>query len=122
MWFAAVLGLACLVAQPVECTEDEGHICKSGVLYFAQHRDGATELAGVRRAAENLGDTDVLHYDLDIEIVPETHWLGGSNTITVRTRTDGAVHICHNHISGKRWRRTKPLYGLVCEKAYPIVD
>ncbi len=88
MWFVIGLGLTCLAAQPAEFTEDEGDICKSGLLHFMQHRDGPLELAGVRRAAENLGDTDVLHYDLDIEIVPETEWLGGSNTITVRSRAD----------------------------------
>ncbi len=34
-------------------------------------------------------DTDVLHYDLDIEIVPASRWIAGSNTMTVRSLVDG---------------------------------
>jgi aminopeptidase N len=34
------------------------------------------------------GQTDVLHYHLDIEINPGTHWIGGSNTMTVRSLED----------------------------------
>jgi hypothetical protein len=33
-------------------------------------------------------DTDVLHYDLTIEVDPATEWLGGTNTITVRSLVD----------------------------------
>jgi aminopeptidase N len=34
------------------------------------------------------GETDVLHYALDIEINPTSHWIGGSNTLTVQSLTD----------------------------------
>ncbi len=34
-------------------------------------------------------DTDVLHYDLELEIDPDTQWIGGSNTITTRSLIDG---------------------------------
>jgi aminopeptidase N len=33
-------------------------------------------------------DTDVLHYKLDIELDPVTVWIGGSNTMTVRSLVD----------------------------------
>jgi aminopeptidase N len=33
-------------------------------------------------------DTDVLHYDLDIELNPATAWIGGSNTMTVQSQVD----------------------------------
>lgn len=34
-------------------------------------------------------DTDVLHYHLDIELDPDLEWIGGSNTMTVRSQIDG---------------------------------
>ncbi|MCG3136805.1 MAG: hypothetical protein HJJLKODD_00641 [Phycisphaerae bacterium] len=46
-------------------------------------------LLGHRHSMEASSDTDVLHYDLNIEINPATHWLGGSNTIQVRSLVDG---------------------------------
>jgi len=33
-------------------------------------------------------DTDVLHYDLDIEINPVSAWIGGANTMTVQSLVD----------------------------------
>ena len=39
-----------------------------------------------RRCAR--ANTDVLHYLLDIEVIPESQWIGGSNTITVRSLID----------------------------------
>ncbi len=33
-------------------------------------------------------ETDVLHYHLGLEINPGTHWVGGSNTMTVRSLVD----------------------------------
>lgn len=33
--------------------------------------------------------TDVLHYDLDLEVRPRDRWIGGSNTITVTSLSDG---------------------------------
>lgn len=42
--------------------------------------------------AANLTDTDVLHYDLNIEIIPSTHNIAGSNTITVASLVDGLDH------------------------------
>jgi len=41
---------------------------------------------------ELAADTDVLHYNLDIEIDPNTEWLGGSNTMTVRSVVNGLSH------------------------------
>jgi aminopeptidase N len=37
---------------------------------------------------EALGDTDVLHYELDIEVFPETEVITGTNTIHVRSLRD----------------------------------
>ena len=37
---------------------------------------------------ERAADTDVLHYDLDIEIDPNAAWLGGTSTMTVRSTVD----------------------------------
>ena len=39
--------------------------------------------------AANLTNTDVLHYDLDIEIIPSTQHIAGHNTITVASLVDG---------------------------------
>jgi len=39
--------------------------------------------------AEAPTDTDVLHYFLDIEINPGAEWIGGSNTMNVRSLVDG---------------------------------
>jgi hypothetical protein len=36
----------------------------------------------------SAGQTDVLHYHLDIEIDPGSHWVGGSNTMTVQSLVD----------------------------------
>lgn len=35
--------------------------------------------------------TDVLHYLLDIEVIPQNQWIGGSNTMTVRSLVDGLM-------------------------------
>jgi len=39
-------------------------------------------------------DTDVLHYDLDLEIDPVTESLSGSNIMTVRSLIDGLTQFC----------------------------
>ncbi len=36
-------------------------------------------------------DTDVLHYDLDIEINLAGAWIGGSNTMTIQSQVDGLM-------------------------------
>ncbi len=47
---------------------------------------GVPPMASLREFAT---DTDVLHYRLDIAVDPQGGWLGGSNTITVRSLKDG---------------------------------
>lgn len=37
--------------------------------------------------------TDLLHNDLNIEIVPSAQWLGGSNTMTFRSRINGLTQV-----------------------------
>lgn len=63
----------------------EPHLCGRGKAAIAaamlkQPGGGlaAPEMAGAE-------DTDVLHYHLDIELDPTQRWIGGSNTMTVRS-------------------------------------
>ena len=44
---------------------------------------------GAPPTAARSGETDVQHYALDIEIDPTAEWLGGSNTMTVRSLMNG---------------------------------
>ncbi len=39
--------------------------------------------------SDALGDTDVIHYNLNIEINPSTEWIGGFNTMTVESLING---------------------------------
>ena len=85
--------LAALLANPTHTVL--GHVPHTGEL-------GCLHCAAMRRAAlagqappragdraENLTDTDVLHYDLDIEIDPSDETIAGDNTITVSSLVDG---------------------------------
>ena len=75
-----------LVSAPAAPPDAGMGICKSGLGHAIQQEVAPADLvAGA--AAPAIIDTDVLHYD--IEIVPATHWLGGTNTITVRSLIDG---------------------------------
>ncbi len=60
---------------------DEPGICKRGLA--------AVTLAPPPEAPGVTAETDVLHYELDIEIDPSSQWIGGSNTITVRSLVNG---------------------------------
>jgi aminopeptidase N len=66
------------------------------------------------------GQTDVLHYRLDFEVVPETRYLSGSNTMTVSTLVHGVTAFrfwLHNALSitavevegeAAEWQRLDP--------------
>ena len=66
----------CLVQPP--CAQ-----AKSLAVRLARARGGPLVLS------ERNASTDVLHYDLAIEIQPSTSALNGSNTMTVRSVVDG---------------------------------
>jgi hypothetical protein len=83
---ALVAGLAA-PAQPL----DDPTIGVPGSDLCAQTRllvQGEIGLDSLR-AAPNTGDTDVLHNDLDIEVDYASNFLGGANTMTVRSAIDG---------------------------------
>jgi aminopeptidase N len=48
--------------------------------------------AGAKLVRDALSDTDVLHYQLEIEVLPDTHDVSGSNTMTVKSLVDGLTH------------------------------
>ena len=64
--------------------DDEIGICRQGLNHPVEIR-----LQAPTAQTSALEDTDVLHYVLDIEIVPTFDWLGGTNTISVRSLIDG---------------------------------
>jgi aminopeptidase N len=67
--------------QSLVCPEC-GHAHRAHRLFRAGAQPG-----GMDRAVADL--TDVLHYDLDLEIIPSQQRLEGHNTITVRSLSDG---------------------------------
>jgi aminopeptidase N len=67
---------------PMNSQHDDLGICKSGLLRHISRYETRRSMP-LARAGD--ADTDVLHYALDIEIIPSSEWLGGSNTITVRS-------------------------------------
>jgi hypothetical protein len=86
MWLIVSL---CLLGAPEAVggdDEDGLGTCKHGLAHVQRGGFGRPN-AG----AEAPTDTDVLHYVLDIEIVPPSDWLGGTNTITVRSLVDGLM-------------------------------
>jgi aminopeptidase N len=66
--------------------DDDIGICKQGMAQL-----GGLELRPPAAEVRALEDTDVLHYVLDIEVVPGLNSLGGTNTISVRSLIDGLV-------------------------------
>jgi aminopeptidase N len=64
---------------------DEVGICKQGLA----HLSGNRQIAPRETQVGVLDETDFLHYVLDIEIDPANAWLGGTNTISVRSLIDG---------------------------------
>ncbi|MHC4970541.1 MAG: hypothetical protein ACYTF4_18265, partial [Planctomycetota bacterium] len=78
MWLSVTLCLLCAAGGATKPVDDELGICRQGMAHLGDGEPQApTALA--------LEDTDVLHYVLDIDVVPAFNWLGGNNTITVRS-------------------------------------
>ncbi len=80
-------------AIPCATDDDGGPIvgCGKGQALVARFLAGLPPSDEQSLAAEReaLGDTDVLHYNLDIEIVPSTSHIAGTNTMTVRSLING---------------------------------
>jgi hypothetical protein len=84
MWLSATLCLLWAAGGTAGPVDNEIGICKQG-----RHQLGDIEMRPISAQSGVLDDTDVLHYVLDIEIDPPTTWLGGTNTMTVRSLIDG---------------------------------
>lgn len=93
---SSLAALACALSVSLSarahdpCEEDDVSQCGKAARFDARPdvalfpaRDDATQ------TRESLGDTDVLHCDLEIEIFPPTRTLAGQNTMTVRSLIDG---------------------------------
>ncbi|MHC4209849.1 MAG: M1 family metallopeptidase, partial [Planctomycetota bacterium] len=83
MWLSVTLCLLSAGGGAGPADHEVG-ICRQGRPLY-----GDIEMRAPAAQAGVLGDTDVLHYDLDLEIVPAFTWLGGANTISVRSLIDG---------------------------------
>jgi hypothetical protein len=84
MWLSATLCLLVAAGGAAGPVDDDIGICKQG-----RTRLGEIVMPAPAAQAGVVNDTDVLHYVLDIEVVPASDWLGGTNTITVRSLIDG---------------------------------
>jgi aminopeptidase N len=84
MWLSATLCLLWAAGGTAGPLDDEIGICKQGRAQL-----GEIDLRAPATQSGVADDTDVLHYVLDIEIVPSSDWLGGTNTITVHSLIDG---------------------------------
>ena len=89
-----ILGVA-LLLPVVVCGQFEWgdeHGCAHAKMAIARlSGDPAFDPGAVSQRDERASDTDVLHYDLDITIDPNSSLLGGSNTITVRSLVDNLL-------------------------------
>ncbi len=89
--FVLVPGLLLVLSAPAWAQDaaKEGPLRGDGKAVLSRAHPGIPgELLQPRVGDERDADTDVLHYFLDIELSPETQWLGGSNTMTVRSLID----------------------------------
>jgi aminopeptidase N len=62
---------------------------RSAVLRDLAEGEKNEDDLGTRAMRESFGDTDVLHYNLDIEVFPATQEIAGANTMTVGSLVDG---------------------------------
>jgi hypothetical protein len=84
MWLCVTLCVLGATGGSAGPADDDIGICRQGLAQL-----GRIELRQPSAQAVALEDTDVLHYVLDIEIVPGLNSLGGTNTISVRSLIDG---------------------------------
>src|SRR5574337_539486 len=85
----SLVSLVLAVVPVVLCGQDAGSgpTCAHGKAQFAALFNDQ-DPAGPPLVDDFSTDTDVLHYQLDLEIRPTDHWLGGSNTMRVRSLVD----------------------------------
>jgi aminopeptidase N len=83
---SAVVSALCATGfgQPTSFREHTGALAEREAKAFRTEMQRAAMPRDARAA-----ETDVLHYALDIELQPGSTWLGGSNTMTVRSLTAG---------------------------------
>lgn len=62
---------------------------RSAVLLRVTEQEAEQDGPGMKAVRESFADTDVLHYELDIEIHPETERISGTSTMTIRSLVDG---------------------------------
>lgn len=90
VWLAVAGGLVFLstvtMAQDQPAAENMCARGKAAAMRLLSELYGPAGIPAPR--LERSADTDVQHYQLDIELNPSTAWLGGSNTMTVRSTVD----------------------------------
>ena len=87
MLLAAMLCALTATGGAIDHDHDEPGLCKAALARLGPVAPavGWPEAPGGR----DPSDTDVLHYELDIELIPSPTWLGGTNTISVRSLING---------------------------------
>ncbi len=81
----SVAVITCAVHAQAQAPADPPHLC-ARAKSAAPVPPGAAGVPAPCR--ERAGDTDVLHYSLDIDLNPATTYITGSNTMTVRSQAD----------------------------------
>ncbi|GMU80990.1 MAG: hypothetical protein AMXMBFR47_08610 [Planctomycetota bacterium] len=71
--------------------DDGAFLCGKATALIRAHGDGpfTPDDPDVPQTRENIGDTDVLHCDFEIELFPATSTVAGHNTMTVRSLAEG---------------------------------
>jgi len=82
-WTAWVLFVATAGAQPPEQLGQEPPCAHARAAKQRLSIQRTRMAPGVALLEEFAGDTDVQHYQLDLEIDPAGQWIGGANTMTV---------------------------------------
>ena len=83
----ALGALLAMISGSDTAADDSHATCKAHLLRAARAPSRVEPRGGIAGALQ--AETNVLHYDLDIEIVPDDAWLGGSNTITALSLDNG---------------------------------
>ncbi|MBU0640366.1 MAG: thrombospondin type 3 repeat-containing protein [Planctomycetes bacterium] len=90
MLSAAIISAVCAASVSLPPSDERPEPGRCGHARAAVLRAQPwAEQAARQRLSNTAGDTDVLHYDLELEVDPGSEWLGGTNVITVRSQRDG---------------------------------
>jgi hypothetical protein len=79
-----LLSLPALAQDPGATIPPRG----DGKADMLRGRPDSPRMLQPRVGDERDANTDVLHYFLDLEVIPENQWIAGSNTMTVRSMID----------------------------------